>query len=207
MESYKTPEQISIPHSLELAKELEGIEDEVVLKEKLSLLMDYISEDLGIEFTDDVNTLYKGMNSENCLVRVEQLSRVLRAVELNETLSISDKDESHYANAVLPIPAGIKIAFSEGQAPGPIRTAIGFGKTIIGFKTGNISVEEIEYTHSEIRDHAERKQICRHVVGDLRKEDIRYLVMRIPRHLLDDQHLSEKEKKSKTPFVFRGLKM
>ena len=196
-----------IPHSLELAHELESTEDEEVLRQKLGSLLDSMESDLGVEFVSNVNELYKGMQSEDCLVRVESLSRVLETMETSSPMKISDETESHYANAVIPDPRGIKIAFSEGQAPGPVRLAVGFGKTIIGFKSDNVSVEEIEFSESDIRDARERKYLCRHVVGELTREDIRFLVMRMPSSLLDEDHLTEEEKKRKDPFIFRGARL
>lgn len=194
-----------IPHSLELAQELESTDDEEIIREKLGKMLESIEHDLGIKFTSNVSSIYKGMQNEDCLVRVESLSRVLETVELESPLKISDEHESHYANAVIPNPEGIKIALSEGQAPGPVRIMVGFGKTIIGFKADNILVEEVEFSESDIRDAKERKYLCRHVSGELIKKDIRYLVMRIPFSLLQDQFLTEDEKNKKPHFVFRGM--
>jgi hypothetical protein len=197
----------SLPKSLELARILENTENVEEIKEKLGLLLKMIEQDLHVEFVSNVALIYNGMQSEDCLVRTEQLSRVLESIEFGVPLHISDDTDSHYANAVLPVPEGIKIAFSEGRAPGPIRAAIGFGKTIIGFKTDHISVSEIDFQESEIRDYKERKHLCRHVSGDLKKEDIRYLVMRIPSHFLEEKYLTSEEKNKKSKFIFRGFKV
>lgn len=196
-----------LPHSLELAKELEETEDVEVIREKLGSLLESIAEDTGVEFTSDVNTLYQAMAKEGCLVRVEKLSRVLETVELGSPLDISDEKEAHFANAVIPMPEGIKIALSEGQAPGPVRIMVGFGKTIIGFKTDNISVSEVEFSESDIRDPEERKFLCRHVSGSLQSKDVGYVVIRIPSDLLAEKYLTKEEKKKKMPFVFRGAKL
>jgi len=196
-----------IPESLELARELENTDDETVIKEKLGLLLDTMSVELGSKYVENIAEIYKGMRSENCLARVERLSRVLETVELKTPLHISDEDETHYANAVIPLPEGIKIAFSEGQAPGPVRAVVGFGKTIIGFKTENLSVSEIDFEGNNFQNHGERKFLCRHVSGDLNKDDIRYIVIRIPTNLMPETHLSEEEKTKKLPFIFRGLQL
>ena len=152
--------------------------------------------------------VYSEMEKENCLARVERLSRVLQTVELNQELRISDETETHYASAVIPNHKGIQIAFAEGQAPGPIRTVVAFGKTIIGFRTDNLHVEKIEFNESEIRDTQERNYLCRHVTGKLHKNDIRYVVMRIPRQMLDENHLTDEEKQEPNlPFIFRAFKI
>ena len=145
------------------------------------------------------------MQSENCLVRTERLSRVLETVELESPLVVSNENEEHYANAVIPSPEGIKIALSEGLAPGPVRIMVGFGKTIIGFKTDNMLVEEIDFSESEIRDSAERKFLCRHVTGNLSKHDVRYIIIRIPYTYLQEKYLTDSERTKKPKFIFRGM--
>lgn len=195
-----------MPNSLRLALELEQItddEDVELLKAKLKEFLKSMEDDLHVHYTDNANDLYQRMREENCLVRVEKLSRVLETLKLDKKLHIADEEEYHYANATIPVPEGIKIAFAEGQAPGLVRIALGFGKTIIGFKTDNIKVQEIDFTDRP--DAEERKYLCRHVSGDVDKEDIVSVVMRIPRHLMDDSLLNEKELASKIPFIVRGF--
>jgi len=198
-------EKSELPRSLQLAIELEKATDQgsEILKSKLKAFLESMEKDLNVHYTDNANELYQRMREENCLVRVEKLSRVLETLELGKDLHISDADEYHYANATLPVPEGIKIAYAEGQAPGIVRIAIGFGKTIIGFKTDNIEVGEVEF--SDRIDAEERRYLCRHVSGDVRKQDIISVVMRIPRHLMEDSMLNEKELESKSPFIVRGF--
>ena len=40
---------------------------------------------------------------------------------------------------------------------------------------------------------------------DLKPEDIKYIVIRIPRDLIDSKYLTAEEEKLKTPFIFRGF--
>ena len=209
--SFNNPEKIEsvpgmeAPHSLELARELEEMNDDEVIHQKLGELLKSIETDLGVSFDTDVGPLYDRMMADNCLVRVERLSRVLETVELTKPLRISDEDERHYANAVIPSPEGIKIALAEGQAPGPVRIMVGFGKTLVGFKTDHVSVSEVEFGESDIRDPRERRYITRHVVGELPPEDIHYIVIRLPSNLVGEECLSNDEKKMKPRFIFRGL--
>ena len=206
--SFEQTHEQALPRSLELARELEETDDDEVIREKLGLLLDSISEDLHVQFVSNVSELYRGMQSENCLVRVEHLSRVLETLELEDSpLKISDENERHYANTVIPVPEGIKIALSEGEAPGPVHIIVGFGKTIIGFKSDNISVDEIEFSESDIRDAKERAYLCRHVSGILKKNDIRYMIIRIPFNMIREQYLTEEEKQKKPPFAFRGVRL
>ncbi len=204
IEPASSPE--ALPKSIQLAKLLEGADPEEV-RQKLGELLSAIEKDTGRTFSSDVATIYKNMYEEQCLARIEQLSRVLETVELNKPLAISDEHETHYANAVVPTAQGLKVAFSEGQAPGPVRTVVGFGKTLIGFKTEHITVEEVAFSESDIRNAEERRFLCRHVVGSLEKEDIRHLVMRIPAQLVSEGLLTDDEKKKKSSFIFRGMQL
>ena len=192
-------------HLVELALELEQMTDdnEEAIRLKLRELLEGIEKELHVRYSNNANELYEHMRQENCLVRVDTLSRVLETLIENKKLRIADNDESHYANATLPVSKGIKIAFAEGQAPGPLRVAMTFGKTIIGFKTDHIEVKEIDF--SDRPDAEERRYLCRHVVGELEKEDIVSIVIRIPRHAVDESLLTEKESTSKSPFIIRGL--
>lgn len=202
-ENIETHEKL--PRSIELARELENSYNRIEIKDKLAELLENIEKDTGTRFSHEVSVFYKSMQSEQCLARIERLSRVLEATTLNKPLPISEETESHYANAVVPETEGLKIAFSEGQAPGPIRTVVGFGKTLIGFKTDHLSVTGVKFDDRELRDVATRKRLCRHVVGNLEKNDIRYLVMRIPFNLLPEKHLTQNELAKKPSFIFRGL--
>lgn len=195
--------------SIELAKQLESTYEPEFLKKHLGELLDLIEIETGNHFLKEVDPIYDGMKADNCLVRVEQLSRVLEAIELGSSYEIGHKGENHYANAVIPEEKGIKLALAEGQAQGPIRTMVSFGKTIIGFKTDNLMVSEVDFVSDTagFRDENERKYICRHVEGTVNKEDIKYMVMRIPRHLLNDDRLSKEELEDPdVSFIFRGVK-
>lgn len=195
------------PKSLILAQQLEEAEDPNFIKEHLGELLDLISEETGKNLFEDVSTIYEKMKKTQCLVRVEQLSRILATIELGRPLEIGHEEETHYANAVIPEEEGIKLALAEGQAPGPFRAIVSFGKTLVGFKTDHLEVTEIDHSENgnNFRDEELRKRICRHVKGKIEKRDIRYMVIRIPKHLLDEKHLTEEELKEKDlPFVFRA---
>lgn len=195
--------------AIDLARQLENSEDIEYIKQNLGLLLDLIEQETGREFQEEVDTIYGDMKKENCLVRVEQLSRILETIENDTELPIGHNAETHYANAVIPEEAGIKLALAEGQAPGPIRALMSFGKSLIGFKTDNLEVSEVDFVPDAagVRDEQERKYVCRHVEGTLKKDDIKFLVIRIPKHLLDEDHLSTEEKEEKDfPFIFRSTK-
>lgn len=187
---------------IELANSLELSEDENYIKKSIPIFFDLLEREVGIKLGNDVMSIYKKMNDEHHLGRIESISRVLMAFEKNESFQIG-KGESHYANAVIPDPEGIKLAFSEGRASSPVSVLIGFGKTIIGFKIDNLQVYEVDFSPEERRDAAKRKYLCRHVEGHLTKKDIKEVIMRIPRKFLDEKSLKEDELKEAGPFIFR----
>lgn len=201
----ESPEKL--PRSLELARILEQTDDEDLIREGMNELFETLETDLHTTLHNDPGLVYRNMEKEGCLARVESLSRVLETIETGKNLSISDETESHYANAVIPTPQGIKIAFSEASAIGPVRTMVGFGKTLVGFKTENIQVDEIDFNPEDLRGANERKYLCRHVVGDLRPEDIRSVVMRIPRHLISENLLTVDEREEASTFIFRTFEL
>jgi len=202
LESVETPKK-----AYELALELENSDDPQFIRETIGSLLTLIEEDVNGHFLDDVSSLYEGMAEDQCLARIERLSRVLEMIEGAKGIEIGDAEE-HYANAVVPEPEGLKIAYSEGQAPGPVRSVIAFGKTMVGFKTDHIQVDRIDYNGGDdLRDVQQRMHLCRHVHGTLQKEDIRYLIMRIPKGMVKDELLTALDKQSNSPFVFRGLKI
>ncbi len=207
---FEQSESIEKPQkSIELAKLLESTYDPEFLKKHLGELLDLIEIETGTQFLKEVDPLYDGMKADDCLVRVEQLSRVLETIELGSSYEIGHKGENHYANAVIPEEQGIRLALAEGQAQGPIRTMVSFGKTLIGFKTDNLEVTEVDFVADTagMRNEHERRYICRHVEGTVTKEDIKYMVMRIPRHLLNDDRLTREElEDSEISFIFRGIK-
>ncbi len=187
-----------------LAEALESSEDEEFITENLPDFLNKLETTLGIKLTNDVGELYALMQDENCLGRIEQISKIIKALEKEIPFEIGEGD-SHYANAVISELEGIKLAFGEGQAPGPVRIMIGFGKTLLGFKTDHISVCEVEFAEDDPRDIESRRYLCRHVDGSLSKEDIRTVVMRIPRKSMVKGMLFEDEKESTSPFIFRGF--
>jgi len=195
---------VEVEEVLRLAEALEFSDDEVSIREQLPSFFHYLEVTLGVTITNDVTNLYAHMKEKQCLGRIEHISRIVKALEKNIPFEIG-KGDTHYANAVIPEPEGISLAFGEGQAPGPIRIMIGFGKTLVGFTTDNISVSNVDFIEDDFRDTQKRTYLCRHVDGQLSKEDIKTVVVRIPRKLVALENLFDDEKEVSSPFVFRGF--
>jgi hypothetical protein len=195
-----------VPESLKIVKELEELEEVEVIRHEMPLALDAVERDLGVRFTDDVSSLYRLMQKRRCLARVETFSRVLAALEGVEDIHIGAA-ETHYANAVVPDPDGLALAYAEGRAPGSVRAVIAFGKTIVGFKTDHLSVTTVDFGEEDGRNLAERARLCRHVEGDVGREDIQAVVLRIPRASFPEARMTEEEARSTSPFIFRGFQM
>ncbi|MCC7004682.1 hypothetical protein IT397_02075 [Candidatus Nomurabacteria bacterium] len=214
-EKFVTPSEHEILRKkiVELSHELEESDNPEYIKENLPILLELIEKDLGIKLlkSSETDNIYKLLEAEGCLLRVEKLSRVIEAIELDKPLDVGEGD-SHYANAVIPNNDGIKLALAEGQAPGPVRMAIGFGgqnfgKTLVGFRQNkeHFKIEEVEFSPEDLRDIEKRSFLCRHVDGRIEKEDIRAVVMRIPKHLMSAEILTDDEKETSGQFVFRSF--
>ena len=193
-----------------LSRALEESREPEFIKQKLPELFDVLENGLGLSLLKgrEVNTIYKLFLENGCLVRVENFTRILEAIELNHGFRVGESaDDSHYANAVIPDPEGVKLAFAEGQMSGPLRVAMGLGKSLVGFRvdSGHITVSAVDFSEDDPRDIAKRGYLCRHVEGEIMKDDIRGVVMRIPRAVVSESLLTNEELEGKGQFVFRGF--
>lgn len=176
-------------------------------KELVEELVDHLESDLGLELSADVTTYYEEMAREHLLARVEDIARVMECIEKDAPIAVGSSDK-HYANSVTADQEGLRIAMAEAEALGPVRLLIGLDvKTLIGFKGDHLEVSEIDDNEMDIRDTQLRKAYCRHVNGEIHKDDIKYLVMRIPTKLFPQERLSEAERQAPSPFVFRGARL
>ncbi len=205
-EQKETPEE----HVVRLSRELEEAKDPEIIKRALPELFELLQTELQISLLkgQEIRTIYNLFQEEECLVRVENFTRIMEALELNQGFRIGESsDDSHYANAVIPNAEGIRLAFAEGQASGPLRLAIGLGKSLVGFRSdsANVKVSDVDFSEDDARDVAKRAYLCRHVEGEIVKDDIRGVVMRIPRNVMDESLLTDDELENESQFVFRGF--
>jgi hypothetical protein len=176
------------------------------MQKALAELMHYLAEELEIELQPDVSKLYEEMQNERLLARLENLRRIVEAIEKKTPFKIGDEND-HYANAVLPENEGLKIAFAEGNAPGPVRLLIGFDtRSLISFNPQGLEVHEIDIKESDPRDPVKRLLLCRHVVGTLYPHQIKHLILRIPRSIFPENMLAEEDSRYKN-FIFRGARL
>lgn len=189
-----------------IAQAMEKAETEEEMRKYINEFIDRLPNDLHVELTDDVNSVYDALSRDNLLVRLESPSVVVKSLVTNEPLHLGGGGD-HYANTVIAENEGIKIALSEGEAPGPIRLLIGFDvRSAIGFDPKGIEVHDIDIDEFDLRDTTLRSALCRHVEGNLKPENIKYLIMRIPKHFLEEKNLTDAERKKSSLFVFRVAK-
>jgi hypothetical protein len=209
-EPVKSLEDVDKTIITSLAKKLEESETIEETREILKRVFFFLESILKMELTDDVTKIYSRMRKEGLMLRCESISRIFESIINRKPIHIGDKDD-HYANAVIPELEGIKIAFAEARAPGPVKLIMAFDvRSLIGFSPENIKVETLEVSRVETdemnpRDVNLRKNFCRHVSGDLLPQQIKYLILRIPRSVFPEEYLRENESEE-IRFVFRGGK-
>ncbi len=193
-----------------LSRELEQSQDPQFIQRALPELFDVLKKELGISLLsgEEIQKVYNLFQEEGCLVRVENFTRIMSALELSQGFKVGESaDDSHYANAVIPDPEGIRLAFAEGQASGPLRLAMGLGKSLVGFRghSDHLTVSNVDFSEDDQRDVAKRDYLCRHIEGEILKEDIRGVVMRIPRNVVGESLLTDEELENEGQFIFRGF--
>lgn len=213
IETNKSAERLA-ERAVELSQSLEESKDKEFIKTKLPELFSILEGGLGLKILrgpEEISSIYKTFQEEKCLVRVERFTKILETIELNKEFVVGESaNDSHYANAVIPEPEGIAIAWGEGQASGLVKTAfgLGLGKSMLGFKgnSENLKVTDVDFSKDDQRDIAKRAYLCRHVEGEVKKEDIVGVIMRMPRNVVPNDIMTEKELDNKaSPFVFRGF--
>lgn len=176
-------------------------------RELVAELLEHIQNDFHLTLTEDVSSLYGEMSKENLLARVESVRRVVECLATSKPILVGAGGD-HYANSVTSDVEGLRIAMAEAEAVGPVRLLVGLDlKALVGFTNDHVEVSEIDDSEFDLRDTTLRKAYCRHLEGEIHKEDIRYMVMRIPRNVFPSQFLNDIEKKHQTGFIFRGVKI
>jgi hypothetical protein len=206
LEQKESPEE----RAVRLTRELEESKDPEFVRHALPELFALLEKELRISLLkgEEIQAIYKQFQTEECLIRVENFTRIMEALELNHGFKVGESvDDTHYANAVIPDPEGIRLAFSEGQASGPLRLAIGLGKSLVGFRADSehIKVSKVDFSEDDARDVGKRAYLCRHIEGQIEKDDIRGVVMRIPRNIMHESLLTGDEVEGESQFLFRGF--
>jgi hypothetical protein len=216
LNSNETREEEDYSKVLELARRLEEIGEsrtlspEERIRESKGLvkeLLVYLDSNLNLNLSGDVTSLYNEMYRENLLARVEKLPNIVECI-VNGKPIVVGAGNNRKANCVTANAEGLRIAMAEGAGMGPVRLLMGLDvKSLIGFTNDHIDVSEIDDPETDARDVASRKAYCRHITGEIHRDDIKYMTMRIPRNFFPEEDLSPEERDSLAKFIFRGGKI
>lgn len=190
---------------LALAKELETVKDREAFSRLVGPFLEELESTLDVKLDQDVLSAYRTMEDKKMLLRVENVSRILETITKHTPMPVGS-EEDHYANSVVPTQEGIKIAFSEGKAPGPVRLLFGFDlKTAISYEPESVHVYPIDDMEDDLRDAGLRKQVCRHVAGEIKPEYIRHIVLRVPRVFFPKEKMTDEERSTSGMYIFRSV--
>ena len=203
-------ELLNIVQKMDALGESDDLTREQIIAESKNLvseLLSHLDTDLHLELSANIGSIYAEMLRENLLARVERVASVIECMATNTPITVGSAD-SHYANSVTADPEGLRIAMAEADAVGPVRLLVGLDlKALVGFSTDHLTVSEIDDNEHDLRDTNLRKGVCRHVSGEIHRDDIRYVVMRIPRSCFPEDALVPEEKNISGNFIFRGAKI
>lgn len=166
----------------------------------------------GLEFVTDVNYIYRkyGNNfSSPFITRREDPEKVMSLCE-GESINLSfdpnvvgDRGDKYANCAIWPYGAdavgGIRNSFLEGRGmAGPIVTMMA-----VEHNQNNTSLEKPQDSLKKVGT-IERDAV-RIVSGKIKKEDLKFIILRIQRNFFPQENLTEKEKNSDNKQIFRGF--
>ncbi len=190
-----------------LCNKLENEHDPEKFKEIIPLFLNGIENLFNNKLTEQVTNVYKKMQEEKLILRVENMSKVIQSFKSHSGYEVGNSGD-HEANCVIPENEGIKIAFAEGHAPGPVRLLIGYDvRTAIAFSPEKVKVTDIGDIEGEVRDVKLRKTLCRHIEGVIEPEHIKSVVLRIPKKFFPESRMTEQEKSLNSMFIVRGIEI
>lgn len=174
-------------------------------------LQEYIKNMGGTEL-DDVNEIYsKYQNSmpESFIIRRERPERVARLmneedIEINFDQKIVADRGDKYANCAVwpygPDPvSGIRSAFNEGHtSAGPIVTVVA-----VKNNPKNATIEKAEGALETVGTLS--REAVRIMSGAMKKEDLQFVILRMPKSYIQENMLTEEEKQNQHTYVFRAF--
>jgi len=206
------------PDSVKVLDKIESASNEASVERVRQLVPEFFASleaDAGIELTTDIQSVYRAIDNGNCIVRLGNLRKITHTLVGQDSLTIGDRDQ-YYPNALKGSAGAVKDAFAEGHYGGPIRPIMGFGgrdveKTGISFSADDVEVLDrtnLDYSHPKAvvdpETFKKRRERFLCVRGELKRKEIKHLVMRTPYTATPDSILTEKEKETEPRFVFRG---
>lgn len=210
------------PELLEIQNKLQQLKDKEFYKtnpEEYKELSRQTYKDLGTfflnngaEFVTDVNDIYKEYKdsySNPLVVRREDPEKVTELAEgMNLDLRFDPKVSrdrgDKYANCAIwpygknPV-AGIKNAFLEGRGmAGPI-------VALTGINPNKEKTELDKPENAQLKVGDIEREAVRIFSGEVSKEDLRFIILRIQKNFFPEENLTEEEKKTESKQIFRGF--
>jgi hypothetical protein len=167
----------------------------------------------GGRYIEDVNEIYKKYQSESraFIARREDPERVVnlltnKNIEIKFDPKVVAERGDKYANcAIWPYGpdaiAGIRNAFLEGRGmAGPLVSLIASRNN-----PENVEVSKPEERMLKVDDIS--REAVRIVSGEIKKEDLAFIIIRMQTKFFPPEKLTDKEKEKNLPQVFRGFIM
>jgi hypothetical protein len=171
---------------------------------------------IGGTFYEDVNDMYHSLEQKEMIIRKHALEDIFEKVTAGEPIhvgldsSAQSSKNDYYANAALWDPrsgdnSGFYNAFMEGRAS--MNGVVG----VMGFAKEAVEVHEVRADAKSV-GNINRENVVS-VQGDIRKEDLQFLLIRIPSFVMpekmitdeDEEAMDDQVTKGQQPFVFRGF--
>lgn len=187
----KTLEEIIAKHKVKLSTEEE--------QELAKVFIEYLAESGG-KYFEDVGEMYESVKGESVIVRREDPRIVVDALAKEHSIEIHPKSGvDPYPNAVEWNydygTKGLENAFLEGLAQ------LNGIVTVIGFSPNHVKKVEIQNERKGVVNPGGKIIDRSHVVsvdGTVPKEDIRFIVTKIPSQFLPDEESEQR-------YIFRGV--
>lgn len=192
-----------IPNNLEDLHKIVRQIDRNKISNKQETIFDFFKsalESAGGKYFENINDLYKLFNQKNYLVRREDPKKIAYLVGKNQPIKVSlDKEiNNEYGNCV---------SWNYSQGSRGISTAIleGHGElnglvTIIGFEPNNNATINHNISKNPGQAGTDRA-LVRAMEGDIRFEDIKFIILRAPAINFPEDEMSDQEKEAFDDFI------
>jgi len=164
-------------------------ERDQVIHETARRILEIFRATGAVEYKE-ITDMYAALKGMDVIVRRESPERISEMVQTNSSLNIDFPEGQRYSNAVIWNPAlgsrGIENAYMEGY--GQLNGIV----TVIGFAPNkSLSIESL----SDASKHFAGldRTFVRSVEGPVHAEDVVFVSVRIPSHILREEELTERE--------------
>jgi hypothetical protein len=169
--------------------------DSEIFKEEYNITAETFSffedslKNAGFEEFSDISSGYKGLGGESLIVRREDPRKIL-SILAGESYEVGFPDV-RYSNCVEWTPdlhgaRGITNAYLEGH------TSLNSVVTVVGFEKNNSQdIERLQDASANF--HGLDRDLVRSFKGQINPEDVTFIALRAPAHMLDESLLTDDE--------------